>query len=594
MTSGGNATASGGTGLGAGGTSPGGAGNGGANAGGGAMATGGTPANGGATPTGGAVATGGSGATGGSLASGGASNNTGAISILEAKGWLESAHVRWRPLSGATGYNVYYKPASAGDVAFTKIDGPLVRQYPSHFRADVLGLAAGNYVVKVVPTANGAEQISAASTTSTLAVKKHTREGFAFSAQSPNKTSSGGYNEDGTVPSGAQVLYLTADTINSVALDVISGTDGRKTNTVGLSNILALRGKAFDKTPLIIRVIGLIKDAQITGLKDGNYISFKGGSVTAQTTNITFEGVGDDATLHGYGIFLANTKNIEIRNVGVMLFGDDGVSMDTNNQNIWVHNCDFFYGKPGSDADQVKGDGTIDMKYNSSFITISFNHFFDSGKATFAGGAIESGPIYFTYHHNWFDHTDSRNPRLCHATTHFYNNCLDGNATMGLLNTEDTSAFVEANHYKNSKYPMMINMQGTNYSIWPDGEQGGGMTKAYNNTVIGATKLVYQTENATEYDAYLVTSRAETVPTTVKSKTGGNTYSNFDTAPTMYSYQPDAPADVPAVVTSYAGRTNGGDFKWTFTAADDTLTVINVPLKDAITNYASQLVSVGK
>jgi pectate lyase len=31
-----------------------------------------------------------------------------------------------------------------------------------------------------------------------------------------------------------------------------------------------------------------------------------------------------------------------------------------------VHNNDFFYGAPGGDADQVKGDGSIDMKYNTT------------------------------------------------------------------------------------------------------------------------------------------------------------------------------------------------------------------------------------
>jgi hypothetical protein len=62
----------------------------------------------------------------------------------------------------------------------------------------------------------------------------------------------------------------------------------------------------------------------------------------------------------------------------------------------------------------------------------------------------------------------------------------------------------------------------------------------------------------------------------------------------MYSYEPDPPADVPSIVTTYAGRTNGGDLKWTFTAADDSSTALNASLKNAITNYASQLVPVGK
>jgi pectate lyase len=276
-----------------------------------------------------------------------------------------------------------------------------------------------------------------------------------------------------------------------------------------------------------------------------------------------------------------------------MLFGDDGVSMEGDNSNIWVHNCDFLYGAIGGDSDQIKGDGSIDMKYNTTNITISFNHFWDSGKTTFAGGETEVNPIYFTYHHNWFDHSDSRHPRLCHATVHVYNNYYDANASMGLLNTENTSAFVEANYYRNTPYPMMINMQGSNYDIWPDGTQNGGMTKAFNNMMVGPYTTIYQTARPTDFDAYLVATRNEQIPNTVVSRTGANAYSNFDTAPTMYAYTPDAPSDVPTIVSTYAGRTKGGDFKWTFSnSVDDGSKVINTALKDAIAGYQSTLVNV--
>jgi hypothetical protein len=270
--------------------------------------------------------------------------------------------------------------------------------------------------------------------------------------------------------------------------------------------------------------------------------------------------------------------------------------MEADNFNIWVHNCDFFYGAPGSDADQVKGDGCIDMKYNTTNITISYNHFWDSGKTTFAGGADEViNSIFFTYHHNWFDHTDSRNSRICWGTVHMYNNYMDANATMDLLNTEAASVFMEANKFRKCPYPMMINMQGTNYEKWPSGTQNGGMTKAYNNAINMAevTKLLYQTDRPTDFDAYLVNARNETIPETVKSRKGSNIYNNFDIDVSMYSYTPLNPNEVAADVTANAGRMNGGDFKWTFNnAVDDNLTTVNAALKTAITNYNSSLVGI--
>ncbi|MES2573935.1 MAG: T9SS type A sorting domain-containing protein [Bacteroidota bacterium] len=508
------------------------------------------------------------------------------VTINESVGWLESAFVKWTPVSGASSYNVYY---SGGGQTNKRIDTQLIRSYGTYFRADVPGLAAGNYTLKVVPVINGSENTSSASTTSSLTVRPHVREGFAFL----NNVNPGAYNADGTIKSGAKIIYITANTANTVISNVLNDK-GVAVPTTGLMNILAARGKGFDKTPLIIRMIGLIKESQITGLQGGNFVAFTGANTTdRKIENITFEGIGEDATASGYGFFTKRSNSIEIRNLGIMLFGDDGVSMEADNSHIWVHNNDFFYGKPGSDADQVKGDGSVDMKYNTSNITVSFNHFWDSGKSTFAGGATESNTIYFTYHHNWFDHSDSRHPRLSHATVHVYNNYYDGNAGMGLLNTGLTSAFVEANYYRNCPYPMMINMQGTNFEIWPDGEQNGGMTKAYNNKMEGVKKLIYQTVRPTDFDAYLVSSRNEQIPSTVKSRKGGNTYSNFDTASTMYSYTPDSPDNVQNVVTTYAGRIKGGDFKWTFNnSVDDASSNINTPLKNALTSYATKLVFV--
>lgn len=516
-------------------------------------------------------------------------NSWSQITITESAGWLESAFVKWTNVAGADSYNVYY---TGGGQTDKKIDNQLIRNYGSYFRADVLGLAAGNYTLKIVPVISGSENTSASATTSSLTVTSHTREGFAFS----DNIIPGGYNEDGTPKTGAQIIYVTLSTLNTVSCNVITGSNGTPVPTTGLMNIIAGRNKGYDKTPLIIRMIGQIKKSQITGLYGGtgDFIAFIGANATdRRVENITFEGVGDDATTSGYGFLTRRSKGIEIRNLGIMLFGDDGVSMEGDNSNIWVHNCDFMYGAIGGDSDQIKGDGSIDMKYNTTNITISFNHFWDSGKTTFAGGETEVNPIYFTYHHNWFDHSDSRHPRLCHATVHVYNNYYDANASMGLLNTENTSAFVEANYYRNTPYPMMINMQGSNYEIWPDGTQNGGINKAFNNKMVGTYKTIYQTERATDFDAYLVTSRNEQIPNTVISRTGGNTYSNFDTAPTMYSYTPDAPDDVPGIVSTYAGRVKGGDFKWTFNnSTDDGSKVLNTALKDAINAYQSALVNV--
>ena len=518
-----------------------------------------------------------------------------ALTIKQQSGWLESAYITWQPVENTESYNVYY---SGEGITNQKIDDQLIRQYSDYYRADVLGLKAGKYTITV--KAVNKDGIEFESTTSSeLSVKAHTREGFAFAGG----VIPGGYNEDGTVKNGARIIYITANTVNSVTCNVNSDK-GVPASTTGLTNILAAYGRGYDKTPLIIRMIGLIKGSKITDLKDGNFISFTGSNnSTRLIENITFEGVGDDATVHGYGFGLKRAKSIEIRNVGIMLFGDDAVSMDTDNANVWIHNNDFFYGAPGSDADQVKGDGTIDMKYNSSNITVSYNHFWETGKTMGCGGGTETVPtFYVTFHHNWFDHSDSRNPRLHYATSHIYNNYFDGISKYCIGNTTESSAFVEANYFRNCNRPMMISGQGTDtYDSGTGGYtakgtfsgQDGGMTKAYNNKFVNSPKLVYQTQNATQFDAYLVNSRDEQIPQTVKSVRGGFAYTNFDTATDMYVYNANSPEEVEHIVTSYAGRTNGGDFKWTFdNSVDDSSYDVNLPLKAAITEYTSGLIAV--
>lgn len=85
-----------------------------------------------------------------------------------------------------------------------------------------------------------------------------------------------------------------------------------------------------------------------------------------------------------------------------------------------------------ADADQAKGDGTTDIKDDSQYITVAYNHYFDSGKSSLCGMKSEAGPNYIDYHHNWFDHSDSRHPRVRTMSVHVWNNYYDGCAKYGV------------------------------------------------------------------------------------------------------------------------------------------------------------------
>ena len=118
------------------------------------------------------------------------------VSVIDASGDLEAAYAEWGAVSNATGYNVYIKPAGG---SYTQLDTMLVRQYPDRFRADAVGLKAGSYTMKIVPVINGKEDASKAAETAGLQVEAHDRSGFGF----VEGTSSGAYNEDGTLKADA-------------------------------------------------------------------------------------------------------------------------------------------------------------------------------------------------------------------------------------------------------------------------------------------------------------------------------------------------------------------------------------------------------
>lgn len=489
--------------------------------------------------------------------SGDIDNPAGVIQITEAKGWQESAYLKWAPFEGASSYNVY--------VDDKKIDAQLVRQYKSYYRADVLGLKEGTYSVKVVPVNAEGKEIAGANTASNLVVKSYNREGFAHFKYA----GVGAYNNDGTLKAGAKVLYITAKTAKTVSTTVNTG----KLETItGLQSIIDAYSKGKDKTPIAFRIIGKVN------LSDLDHISSsaEGLQVKGAMMNMTFEGVGDDATVYGFGFLLREAESVEFRNFAIMRCLDDAMSLDTDNSHVWIHNMDLFYGKKGSAADQAKGDGTVDIKGDSKYVTVAYNRFWDNGKASMCGMKSETGENWITYHHNWFDHSDSRMARVRTMSVHMYNNYYQHNDVYGIGATSGSSIFMESNYFDAVKRPIMSSLQGTD--AMGDGTfsgEKGGLIKAYGNVFANKPanfSYIPYAENNTSFDAYEVSNPSEQVPTSVKTLVGGTSYNNFDTNPSlMYAYTADKAEDVPSIVEGFygAGRLNHGDID--FVIPDETV-----------------------
>ena len=533
------------------------------------------------------------------LSNGEVTNEEGTVTITEAKGWFECAYALWEPfvVSGDTcdTYNVYVKGGNYSD--YTLIDEELVRYYGTYYRADVLGLtAATDYELKIVPVSNDSELEDNANAATGLTVKNYSRQGFAHFGYTSGV---GAYNDDGSLKSGARVYYVTADNAKTISCDIVTSSSGSTTTFTGWQQIIYGYQKGYDTTPITFRLIGLIDSTDVDEfLSTSEGLQIKGKNAYS-TMNITIEGVGDDATVRDFGFLIRNCTGVELRNFAIMLCMDDAISIDTDNSHVWIHNMDLFYGSTGSDSDQAKGDGTVDIKGDSQYITVYNNHFWDNGKSSLCGMTSETGPNYITYHNNWFDHSDSRHPRIRTMSVHIYNNYFDGNSKYGVGVTLGSSAFVDRNYFRAAKYPMLSSMQGSDTSETFSGEDGG-IIKAYGNYFTDNQSsfkyVTYQSSsNATStstssFDAYEVSDPSTTVPSTVVTVQGNTSYDNFDTDESlMYSYTAMDASLVADTVTGYwgAGRLNHGDFEYTISGDSDYS--VDSTLKSLLTNYTSSL-----
>jgi pectate lyase len=90
-------------------------------------------------------------------------------------------------------------------------------------------------------------------------------------------------------------------------------------------------------------------------------------------------------------------------------------------------------------------------------VTVSWNHFHDHSKTSLVGHSdgftADIGFLKVTYHHNWFNGTEQRHPRVRFGDpVHVYNNYyLD--LSYGIASTMNAGVVAEGNYFENVPYP---------------------------------------------------------------------------------------------------------------------------------------------
>lgn len=225
------------------------------------------------------------------------------------------------------------------------------------------------------------------------------------------------------------------------ALGVPTTTGGAGGAVVTATTYEDLVTYAAAEEPLII---------QIQGTVNGPATGFEKVRVNSNKTII---GLGSDATLSEIGLRVAGTQgcdgafdanatyvaNVIIRNIHFTNLFDyksnpdpDGVTIECFSHHVWVDHNSFIY--PANKADQGKTDGALDVKRGADYVTISWNHFYHYNKTSLVGhvdsnAVQDSGRLHVTYHHNYFENTQQRHPRVRFGKVHLFNNYLFNDKT---------------------------------------------------------------------------------------------------------------------------------------------------------------------
>ncbi|XXX81685.1 hypothetical protein WMF30_23285 [Sorangium sp. So ce134] len=243
--------------------------------------------------------------------------------------------------------------------------------------------------------------------------------GSGASATTSSSSTGGG-------PADASLIGFAAYSADGLATTT-GGSGGEVVTVTSYAELVAALG---DDAPRVIRISGtLVGD---------------GAPMLRVRSNKTLIGVGADATIDGFGFDVSGwteelaastgetctaaapegytpVSNVIIRNLTFVNSADDSINVPCFSHHVWIDHNTF----------ERSHDGSVDVKRGSDWVTVSWNHFHETVKSMLLGhdddnGAQDTGRLHVTYHHNWFDHSDQRHPRVRFGHAHVFNNFAVG------------------------------------------------------------------------------------------------------------------------------------------------------------------------
>jgi pectate lyase len=139
------------------------------------------------------------------------------------------------------------------------------------------------------------------------------------------------------------------------------------------------------------------------------------------------------------------TNNVIVQNLHFINSADDSINVQCYTHHVWIDHNTF----------ETSTDGSIDIKRGSDLVTVSWNHFDTTEKTMLLGhseknGEQDRGTLRASYHHNWFDDTATRTPRVRFGYAHVWNNrILSSDYFLGL--GVEAHIYAEGNYVEGAK-----------------------------------------------------------------------------------------------------------------------------------------------
>jgi pectate lyase len=158
-------------------------------------------------------------------------------------------------------------------------------------------------------------------------------------------------------------------------------------------------------------------------------------------SNTTIDGRGQQVTITGEGLHINGEQHVIVHNLIFDGGDDDAIQIKDGSQHVWIDHLtlsDYY-------------DGLLDITVQATDVTVSWCHFLDHDKTMLISASVDHTAdtvIRATLHHNHFDHTNQRHPRLRYGKVHAYNNYYDQWGSYGIGSSQNGQVLSQSNIFE--------------------------------------------------------------------------------------------------------------------------------------------------